>query len=50
MRFYDVNEGAILIDGHDVREFNRSELREMFGMVLLQKKEAEALLQVVFHL
>ena len=34
MRFYDVNEGAILIDGHDVREFNRSELREMFGMVL----------------
>ncbi|MBE5962938.1 MAG: ABC transporter ATP-binding protein [Lachnospiraceae bacterium] len=34
MRFYDVNEGAILIDGHDVRDFNRSELREMFGMVL----------------
>lgn len=34
MRFYDVNSGAILIDGHDVRDFNRSELRELFGMVL----------------
>ncbi len=34
MRFYDVNEGAILVDGHDVRDFNRSQLREMFGMVL----------------
>lgn len=34
MRFYDVNSGAILIDGHDVRDFNRYELREMFGMVL----------------
>ena len=34
MRFYDVNSGAIRIDGHDVRDFNRSELREMFGMVL----------------
>lgn len=34
MRFYDVNSGAILIDGHDIREFNRNELREMFGMVL----------------
>lgn len=34
MRFYDVNSGAIKIDGHDVRNFNRSELREMFGMVL----------------
>lgn len=34
MRFYDVNAGSICIDGHDVREFNRSELREMFGMVL----------------
>lgn len=34
MRFYDVNSGAILIDGHDVRDFKRSELREMFGMVL----------------
>lgn len=34
MRFYDVNSGAIRIDGHDVKEFNRSELREMFGMVL----------------
>ena len=34
MRFYDVNGGAIRVDGHDVREFNRSELREGFGMVL----------------
>lgn len=34
MRFYDVNDGAILIDGHNVRDFNRSELRMMFGMVL----------------
>lgn len=34
MRFYDVSDGAILIDGHDVRDFNRSELRELFGMVL----------------
>lgn len=34
MRFYDVNGGTILIDGHDIRDFNRSELRECFGMVL----------------
>lgn len=34
MRFYDVNEGGILIDGHDIRDFNRGELRQMFGMVL----------------
>ncbi|WP_424565550.1 ABC transporter ATP-binding protein [Tepidibacillus fermentans] len=34
MRFYDVNEGAILIDGHDIREFSRNDLRSMFGMVL----------------
>ncbi|WMJ22004.1 ABC transporter ATP-binding protein [Paludicola sp. MB14-C6] len=34
MRFYDVNSGAILIDGHDIRDFNRTELRDMFGMVL----------------
>ena len=34
MRFYDVNKGAIRLDGHDVRSFNRSELREAFGMVL----------------
>lgn len=34
MRFYDVNSGSIKIDGHAVRDFNRSELREMFGMVL----------------
>lgn len=34
MRFYDVNGGSILVDGHDIREFNRSRLREAFGMVL----------------
>ena len=34
MRFYDVNSGAISIDGHNIKDFNRSELREMFGMVL----------------
>ncbi len=34
MRFYDVDSGAILIDGHNIKDFNRSELREQFGMVL----------------
>ena len=34
MRFYDVNAGAISLDGHNVNEFNRSQLREGFGMVL----------------
>ncbi|MED9931978.1 MAG: ABC transporter ATP-binding protein, partial [Catenibacillus sp.] len=34
MRFYDVSSGEILIDGHNVKDFNRSELRELFGMVL----------------
>ena len=34
MRFYDVNRGAIKVDGHDIRDFNREELRQMFGMVL----------------
>lgn len=34
MRFYDVNNGAILVDGHDIRDFNRRELRDAFGMVL----------------
>ncbi|MFR9272583.1 ABC transporter ATP-binding protein [Clostridium sp. AF15-17LB] len=34
MRFYDVNSGSIKVDGHDIRDFNRSELRQMFGMVL----------------
>ncbi|MDO5548602.1 MAG: ABC transporter ATP-binding protein [Eubacteriales bacterium] len=34
MRFYDVDHGAIRIDGKDVRQFNRSALREGFGMVL----------------
>ncbi|MBD5536206.1 MAG: ABC transporter ATP-binding protein [Lachnospiraceae bacterium] len=34
MRFYDVNKGSICVDGHNVKDFNRSELRENFGMVL----------------
>ncbi len=34
MRFYDVNEGAILVDGHDIRDFTRHDLRAKFGMVL----------------
>ena len=34
MRFYDVNEGRILVDGHDIRNYDRHELREAFGMVL----------------
>lgn len=34
MRFYDINEGEIRIDGHELREFTRGELRSMFGMVL----------------
>jgi ATP-binding cassette, subfamily B, multidrug efflux pump len=34
MRFYDVNGGAIQVDGHDVREYKRNDLRCMFGMVL----------------
>ena len=34
MRFYDINSGSILVDGHDIRDFDRSELRKMFGMVL----------------
>ena len=34
MRFYDVTEGKILIDGHDIREYMRRDLRSMFGMVL----------------
>jgi len=34
MRFYDVNDGAILVDGHDIRDFRRKDLRSLFGMVL----------------
>lgn len=34
MRFYDVNSGAIKIDGHDIRDFNRADLRKNIGMVL----------------
>lgn len=34
MRFYDVNEGAILLDGTNIRDYNRRELRDAFGMVL----------------
>lgn len=34
MRFYDVGSGEILLDGHNIKDFNRRELREAFGMVL----------------
>lgn len=34
MRFYDVNSGAILLNDHNIKEFNRRELRDAFGMVL----------------
>lgn len=34
MRFYDLNEGGIYIDGKNINEFNRSDIRKMFGMVL----------------
>ena len=34
MRFYDINSGSILIDGHDINDFTRNDLRSMFGMVL----------------
>lgn len=34
MRFYDVGSGAILVDGHNIKDFNRRELRDAFGMVL----------------
>ncbi|WP_420632417.1 ABC transporter ATP-binding protein [Candidatus Leptofilum sp.] len=34
MRFYDVDDGAILVDGHDIRDFRRQDLRQWFGMVL----------------
>lgn len=34
MRFYDVNQGAILVDGHDIKDYKRADLRCFFGMVL----------------
>ncbi len=34
MRFYDINSGEILIDGHNIKDFDRSDLRKLFGMVL----------------
>ena len=34
MRFYDINKGSIMIDVHDIRDFNRNDLRDLFGMVL----------------
>jgi len=34
MRFYDVNDGSIQVEGHDIRDFTRHDLRRMFGMVL----------------
>ena len=34
MRFYDVTDGEILVDGYNIKDFDRGELRKMFGMVL----------------
>ena len=34
MRFYDVTDGAIFLDGHNIKDFTRGDLRQMFGMVL----------------
>ncbi len=34
MRFYDVNQGAILVDGHNIKDYKREDLRCLFGMVL----------------
>jgi len=34
MRFYDVDRGAIRIDGHNIKDFTRADLRQLFGMVL----------------
>jgi ATP-binding cassette subfamily B multidrug efflux pump len=34
MRFYDINDGSILVEGHDIRDFTRADLRQKFGMVL----------------
>ncbi|WP_425447576.1 ABC transporter ATP-binding protein [Dethiothermospora halolimnae] len=34
MRFYDIDKGAIMIDGHNIKDFTRNDLRDMFGMVL----------------
>ncbi len=34
MRFYDVQDGAVLVDGYDIRDFKRKDLRSLFGMVL----------------
>ena len=34
MRFYDIDDGSILVEGHDLREFTRKDLRHKFGMVL----------------
>ena len=33
MRFYDVNSGEIKLDGHNLKDYNRNELRNAFGMV-----------------
>lgn len=34
MRFYDIDSGAILVDGHNIQDFSRTDLRSLFGMVL----------------
>lgn len=50
MRFYDVGSGSIKVDGHDVRDFNRDDLRKMFGMVLQDTwlfKEASKIISVM---
>ncbi|HEY5537458.1 MAG TPA: ABC transporter ATP-binding protein, partial [Acetobacterium sp.] len=34
MRFYDIDSGSILVDGHNIQDFSRTDLRSLFGMVL----------------
>lgn len=48
MRFYDVNSGKILIDGHDIKEFNRQELRSLFGMVLQDTWLFNGTIKIIF--
>ena len=50
MRFYDVNKGAIYIDGKDIRELSRKNLRSQYGMVLQETwlKDASVLENILF--
>lgn len=50
MRFYDVNKGAIYIDGKDIRELSRENLRSQYGMVLQETwlKDASVLENILF--